>query len=148
MTGSASEFLILWGYVIVSLGLILSPFFILWKKKLTKWRWIFLAYFLSIAIFIGIFCLTNWYDGYLYNNVYNSGWLMEVLLSAGLKQALLFDLALIISPFFISKLKYGKINLKIGLISFLFSVILFAALFGVSMYFMVWSVGQVGLLYL
>jgi hypothetical protein len=146
-TGSASEFLILWSYVIISLGLILSPFFILWWKRLTKWRWIFLAYFLSIVIFLGIFFATNWYDRYLYYNVYNSGWLMEVLLDAGRNQFLFFAFILILSPYCISKLKYIKINLKRGLISTVFSIVIFGIIFGIFLYYTAWTLGQVGMLY-
>ena len=146
-TGSASEFLILWSYVIISLGLILSPFFILWWKKIKKWRWIFLAYFLSILIFAGIFCLDSWYDRYLYNNVYNSGWLMQVLLQGFFLVALLFVLALIVSPFFITKIKYKKFTWKRGSIAIFYSILIFGILFGLSLYLMAWGMGQIGMLY-
>ena len=146
-TGSASEFLILWSYVIISLGLILSPFFILWWKKIRKWRWIFLAYFLSIVIFAGIFCLDSWYDRYLYNNVYNSGWLMQVLLQGSLNLFLCLCLLWTMSPFFIAKIKYKKFTWKRSLTSLLFSFVIAVILLVIWGYFVVWSLGQVGMLY-
>jgi len=147
MGNSASEILIYWSYLIISLGLILSPFFILWKKKLIKWRWIFSAYFLSIAIFAGIFCLDNWYDRYLYNNVYNSGWLMEVMLEGFFAISLLFMLFLAISPFLITKLKYKKFSIKRVVLSLVISSLIGGALFGGSLYYMGWAMTQAGWLY-
>jgi len=124
------EKLITLGYILVSLGLILSPFFIIRKFKIVKWKHIILSYFLSAGIFVGIFFLDNWFDKYLYNNVYNSGWIMEVLLNGLRNQCLLLTFIFVISPFLISKIKYKKFNKKRGWISFGISLILLAVMIG------------------
>ncbi len=124
------EKLITLGYILISLGLILSPFFIIRKLKIVKWKYIILSYFLSAGIFVGIFFLDNWFDKYLYNNVYNSGWIMEVLLNGLRNQCLLLTFIFVISPFLISKIKYKKFNKKRGWISFGISLILLAVMIG------------------
>ena len=146
-TGSASEKLITWGYVIITIGLILSPFFIIWKAKLLKWRWIFLSYLLSIGIFVGIFYLEGLYDRHLYDNVRNSGWLMESLEKGVLCQALFLYLILTISPFLITLIKYKKINTKKLLISLFLTIITGISLFLIWMSFIAWGLGQIGSLY-
>ncbi|MFA6436679.1 MAG: hypothetical protein WC242_00980 [Candidatus Paceibacterota bacterium] len=146
-TGSASEKLITWGYVIITIGLILSPFFIIWKAKLLKWRWIFLSYLLSIGIFVGIWILGNWYDRHLYNNVRNSGWLMESLEKGTLYQTLWLYLIFTISPLIIAWIKYKKFNLKRFLISLLLTIITGVILLAIWAYFVAWGLGQIGVLY-
>jgi len=146
-TGSASEKLITWGYVIITIGLILSPFLIIWKVKLLKWRWIFLSYLLSIGIFVGTLCLEGLYDRHLYDNVRNSGWLMESLEKGVLYQALFLYLILTISPFLITLIKYKKINVKRFLISLLLTIIIGISLFLIWMSFIAWGLGQIGVLY-
>jgi hypothetical protein len=146
-TGSASEKLITWGYVIITIGLILSPFFIIWKAKLLKWRWIFLSYLLSVGIFVGIFYLEGLYDRHLYNNVRNSGWLMESLEKGTLYQFLWLYVIFTISPFLITWIKYKKFNLKRFLISLLVTIITGVILLAILAYFVAWALGQIGALY-
>ncbi len=147
MEGGVSGALIRWGYVIVSLGLILSPFFIVHKFKRIKWRYIFLAYFLSILIFLGVWFFYDWFDQYLYNNVYNSGWVMEELLTASLYQILFLYVIASLSPFFIAKIKYKRFNKKRFFFSLLFSIIIAIALFVALVYYMAWGWAKVGELY-
>ncbi len=147
MEGGVSGALIRWGYVIVSLGLILSPFFIVHKFKRIKWRYIFLAYFLSILIFLGLWILDDWFDKYLYNNVYNSGWIMEELLTASLYQILFLYVIASLSPFFIAKIKYKRFNKKRFFFSLLFSVIIGISLAVILAYYIVWGLGKIGELY-
>lgn len=126
MEGGISGKLITLGYLIFSLGLILSPFFVIRKFKTIKWRHIFLGYFLSAGIFVGIFYFDIWFDRYLYKNVYNSGWIMDALLHGLRNECLILTFIFIISPFLITRLKYKKINKKRGWLSLLVSLIFLA----------------------
>jgi len=139
--GGISEKLITFGYIIISLGLILSPFFIIRKFKIVKWRHIILRYILSSGIFVGIQFFYSWIDKWLYNDVYNSGWIMESLLSGNLYQWLGLSIIFIISPFFITKIRYKKFNKKRGWISFGTSLILLALMVGVWLYLIVLGAG-------
>jgi len=123
------------------LGLILSPFFIIRKFKIVKWRHIILGYILSAGTLAGIIALDFWFDKYLYNNVYNSGWIMESLLDGTLYMTLLLTFIIIISPFFITKIRYKKFNKKRGWISFGTSLILLALMVGVWLYLIVLGAG-------
>jgi len=142
--GGISEKLITFGYIIISLGLILSPFFIIRKFKIVKWRHIILGYILSSGIFVGITFLDNWFDKYLYNNVYNSGWIMETLLDASVLQWGLVSLIFIISPFLITKIKYKKFNKKRIIINSFLSLLIGIGLFFGWIYYVAWSLGQIG----
>lgn len=144
---SASEKLIVLMYVIVSSGLILSPFLIFWNFRFKKRFYIFLSYLLSIGIFVGVQILDNWFDRYLYNNVYNSGWLMECLLKASFYQWIFLYIIFTLSPFFITKVRYGKFTAKRILLNILISLLIAAFLFLVWIYFIGWSVSQIGWLY-
>jgi hypothetical protein len=142
--GGISEKLITLSYVVISSGLILSPFFIIRKFKIVKWKHIILSYILSAGIFVGIAFLDNWFDKYLYNNVYNSGWIMEALLNGLRNQCLLLTFIFIISPFLITKIKYKKFNKKRIIISIFLSLLIGIGLFFGWIYLIGWGLGQIG----
>jgi hypothetical protein len=144
---SASEKLIILAYVIFSSGLILSPFLIFGRLKFKKWLYIFLSYFLSIIIFLGVQLLDNWFDRYLYNDVYNSGWLMECLLQASFYQWFFIYILFILLPFFITIIKYGHFTVKRAILSTLIALLTAILLFSVWIYYIGWSVSQIGWLY-
>jgi len=142
--GGMSEKLITLGYIVVSIGLILSPFFIIRKFKIVKWKHIILSYILSAGIFVGIQFFYSWLDKYLYNNIYNSGWIMESLLQGNLYQWLTLSLVFIISPFLIIKIKYKKFNKKKIIISAFLSLLIGISLFFGWIYLIGWGLGQIG----
>jgi len=144
---SASEKLIVLMYVIVSSGLILSPFLIFWNFRFKKRFHIFLSYLLSILIFVGVQAIYVFIDRYLYNNVYNSGWLMECFLVGTRYQWIFLYIIFTLSPFFITKVRYGKFTAKRILLIILISLLISAFLFLVWIYFIGWSVSQIGWLY-
>jgi uncharacterized membrane protein (DUF485 family) len=142
--GGISEKLITLSYVVISSGLILSPFFIIRKFKIVKWKHIILSYILSAGIFVGIAFLDNWFDKYLYNNVYNSGWIMEVLLNASMLQWFVLSIIFIISPFLITKIKYKRFSKKRIIISIFLSLLIGIGLFFGWIYLIGWGLGQIG----
>jgi glucan phosphoethanolaminetransferase (alkaline phosphatase superfamily) len=142
--GGISEKLITLSYVVISSGLILSPFFIIRKFKIVKWKHIILSYILSMGIFVGLEFLDNWFDKYLYNNVYNSGWIMEVLLNASMLQWFVLSIIFIISPFLITKIKYKRFSKKRIIISIFLSLLIGIGLFFGWIYLIGWGLGQIG----
>jgi len=119
-----SQTLITISYLILSLGLISAPFFILKKLKKVKWFSILLSYTSSLLLFLGTEISANQLDRWLYEEVRNSGWIMDALLTAGFYNWLLITILFIISPFIVAKIKYSNLDKKRILISFFISVFL------------------------
>ena len=142
--------LITWGYVILSLGLIISPFFIIRKLKTIKWRHIFLGYFLSAIIFGGIYFFYDWFDKWLYNDVQTKlAWeIMDKMVDANILMWVLLYCIIIVSPFLITKMVYKSFTKKRAIINLLISIALGISLLVMIGYLMVWSMGKVSELYL
>ena len=135
------------GYLTLSLGLILSPFFVLRKAKIIKWRSIFLSYFLAIVFFGGVMAFYFWLDGYLYNNVYNSGWTMDAMENATVLLWFILYILASISPFLITKLKYRRLTVKRIVIDIFLATFIGMCLFIAWAYYVAWGLGKVGELY-
>ncbi len=63
---------------IINLGLVLIPFFIVWKKyKPVGWREVGVAYLASLMIFAGWQAFLFWLDRWIWWHIYNGGWILE-----------------------------------------------------------------------
>lgn len=136
--------LIEYGFTVISLALVVAPFFIIKKKfKPILWRHIFLGYLMSFIIVIFSELAYRLIDRAIKDIDYS-----QALLLGSNNFYLWFSFFIIISPFLITKIKYKTFNLKRFFISLLLSIFLAIGSIVFWAYFIAWGLGQIGAKYL